>query len=320
VEECRPKVSIIIVTYNNETIIGSCLDSICEATASCKYEVVIVDNASSDNTVQVVRDHPIVSRLIVNTCNEGYAKANNKGMQAAEGDYYLLLNSDAWISKGMLEAMVELLESDIAIAAVGPQILNADGSLQSQGWLFPSIGRSVAALVGMKYWHRVQRGQEGGRREYWSPHAIRQVGWVSGCCIMLRKGAFIALGGLCEEFKFYGEDYEWCYRAKKRGRKIVYCGTVTARHLNGGSSKDQPKKALFLEADLLAWKLTRGRFQGVIILGLDLIGLQVKRLAYLIWGRRRGDRGTLHERVSWQSTRLRQLLQGRVGSYRKDGK
>lgn len=131
--------SIIIVSFNTRELLDRCLCSIYLSHSKIPYEIFVVDNSSSDGSNEMVKAKYPQVKLILNSENVGFARANNEVMKIAKGKYYLLLNSDTIVEEGTIDTLVNFIERYPKAAAVGPKILNYDGSLQSKGYYFPSI-------------------------------------------------------------------------------------------------------------------------------------------------------------------------------------
>lgn len=131
--------SIIIVSFNTKKILKDCINAVIETTMNKDYEIIVVDNASADGSVEMIEMDFTDITIIKNTENLGFAKANNQAMRIARGDFFLLLNSDAIVKEGAIEALVDFMGKQEGTAAVGPKVLNVDGTIQSKGSYFPSL-------------------------------------------------------------------------------------------------------------------------------------------------------------------------------------
>jgi GT2 family glycosyltransferase len=233
------QLTIIIVSYNTREITRACLSSLRRAGLQLSYEVVAVDNASSDGSPEMIQQEFPEVTLVRNTQNLMFAKANNQGMRIARGKYILLLNSDTLVEPGNLERLYDFIERrQPEVGCVGPRVLNAAGTTQFEGEAFDSywyvlcsclfidklplpmpIKKSLLPLG-------FPRGLVG---------RVREVGWVSGCCMMFPRGLFGVVGGFDEDFVFYCEDAEFCYRLHKHGFHTWVVPAATITHLGGAS-------------------------------------------------------------------------------------
>jgi GT2 family glycosyltransferase len=228
--------SICIVNWNTKKHLANCLDAIERAGTTVAHEIIVVDNASSDGSPEMVRqEHPQV-RLIVSASNLGLTAGNNRAIAEAAGRYLLLLNSDTIVQPGAFDSLVTFLDEHPDAAAAGPKVLNADGSIQFSARHFPNL------LVGL--FRNTPLGRLFPRnrftREYlmtdWDHSEPREVDWISGAAMCLRRKAVDDVGALDERFYMYCEDMEWCYRARLAGWRIYYAPTAVITHLGGRSS------------------------------------------------------------------------------------
>lgn len=224
------KVSIIIVTWNNEDIIRRCVESIrhiCET-----IEVIVVDNNSSDRTLEIVKASCPDAILIENTRNEGYAKANNEALAISKGEYLLLLNSDAILLEGSIDKLLEFMAYKSSAGVVGPQLVYPDGSLQRSYGNFPSIFRQLINLIITN--SNFEKFKIMRNKHY--PNKSCNVDYIEGACMLIRRGVIDDIGNFDESFYFYGEDADLCYRAKRCGWEITFVPESKVIHLRGASS------------------------------------------------------------------------------------
>lgn len=206
------KVSIIIVSYNTRELLGDCITSAVSAgEPTTETEIIVIDNASSDVSAQMVREKFPRVKLIVNKENLGFARAVNQGLRESRGKYKLLLNSDTTLLENAIKTMIEFLEHNPSAGAIRPKILSPDGKLQRQG---------------SGFWRFLK-----------SPDTPHRLKWVSGCCMMVRDEVIKEIGLFDENFFFYNEDVDYSCRMKERGWKLYYLPGATAIHLWGASSK-----------------------------------------------------------------------------------
>lgn len=271
--------SIVIVTWNCATFIGDCLDSIEGNGLREAFEVIVVDNHSSDATCEVIRQaHPTVT-LISLPDNLGFGHANNVGIARARGEHVLVLNPDTILTPGTLERCLTHLNEHPDVAAVGGELLNEDGSLQAAYFPFPSpLYILVFALgFGTPYF-------EWWKRRVYKPLSVaRDVDWISGTFMVVRRTAIDQVGGFDERFFFYVEETEWCYRMKKAGWRIHFLSDVQVFHLRGKSSEAYSTKRIHRTTVELALNGIRGN-----IMFFDLHQSPPMRLAvrgvYLCYG------------------------------------
>lgn len=230
-------VSIIIVNWNTCEILRNCLASIYASTRDLECEVIVIDNASSDSSVDMVKsEYPQVG-IIANSENRGFAAANNQGMAIAKGRYVLLLNSDTVVLDNAVARTVSFADNKPDVAVVGCRVLNQDGTLQSTCFMFPSI---LNMLLSATYLYKLYpRSRFFGRERmtWWDRNDTREVDVVTGCYMLVRKKAIDQVGVMDERFFMYGEETDWCYRFKQAGWKVIFSPTGEIIHLGGQSSR-----------------------------------------------------------------------------------
>ena len=231
--------SIIIVSWNVKGLLRRCLDSIFQhPTSNLQFEVIVVDNASSDGSAEMVRAEFPQVRLIANEENLGFTRANNQGIAASRGRYVLLLNPDTEVLGDALGAMVDYMDVHPDVGALGPMLLNPDGSVQSSRRRFPTL--ATALLESTVFQWELSRDNRILRRYYILDRPddeVQEVDWVTGACILMRREAIEEVGPLDEGFFMYSEELDWCRRAKEQGWKVVYLPTARVIHYGGKSSE-----------------------------------------------------------------------------------
>lgn len=229
--------SIIIVNWNTCEITRKCLESVRERVACADCEVIVVDNASSDASVEMIRtEFPEVS-LIVNGENLGFGRANNQGMRVARGRYFLLLNSDTVVIDGSIQRLVSLMESSPQIGIAGCKLLFEDLTLQGSCARFPSI--KLALLEDLMLYKFLSRRRQGEvlLNGYWAHDRTRDVDAVWGAAMLVRRKVFNDTTGFDERIFMYGEDLEWCMRVRDLGWRITFAHDCRIVHLNHKSAE-----------------------------------------------------------------------------------
>ncbi len=230
--------SIIIVNWNVKDLLRDCLASLLKAvTASLNYEIIVVDSASHDGSVNMVRAEFPQARLIASHENLGYAKGNNVGAVAAQGRYLLLLNPDTVVKPGALLELVTYLEARPSVGAVGPQLLWPDGSLQSSRRHFPSLGSLFWESTLLGQWFPHHPYAEYYRMATTPPDVPQRVDWLVGAAILIRREAWQQVGFLDQTFFMYFEETDWCHRCTRAGWEIHYLPTAQITHYEGKSSQ-----------------------------------------------------------------------------------
>ncbi len=230
-----PALSIVIVNWNTSDLLQACLRA-CLASQgpSDLAEIIVVDNGSSDDSVARVRNTGPGFRVIENTQNVGFARANNQGLAQSHGRYVLLLNPDTVVPPGGLAALVAFMDSHLDAGACGPRLLQTDDTPQPF-----AFGRDpTPAYLFRRAVERLLRGQP---LHNWDTAEVQRVDWVAGTCLCVRRTALEEVGLLDEAMFMYFEDNDWCLRLRRKGWNIYYNPQVAILHLGGQSRKQNPK-------------------------------------------------------------------------------
>ncbi|MHC4693556.1 MAG: glycosyltransferase family 2 protein, partial [Planctomycetota bacterium] len=255
------KVSIIIVNWNTENILYDCLQSVYANRGSLKFEVIVVDNASSDGSVEMVKNNFPDVILIENESNRGFAAANNQGMSIAVGEYILLLNSDTVILDNAIVKTIKFADSTPEAAVVACKVLNLDRTLQSTCFMFPSILNLILSITCLDRLFPNNRFFGRERLTWCAWEHVLEVDVVAGCFMLVKQEAIKEVGVMDEQYFMYAEETDWCYRMKQTGWKILFTPTAEVVHLGEASSRQmKPEMASQLQASiLLFFKKHRGR-------------------------------------------------------------
>jgi len=233
-----PVLSVIIVSYNTREITLECLKRI------KADEIIVVDNASGDGTVEAIAGKFPKVKIIKNRTNAGFAAANNQGMKMAKGDKILLLNSDCFVNPDTIAKMPD-------VDVVGCKLLNKDGSVQQSWGYFPSLRRITQMMLFLDNLPVVRKYIDSIHVRDLSRYAHEQeVDWVTGAFVMLKREVFEKVGGIDEKYFMYGEEMEWMYRIKQAGFAVWYSPTGSATHLLGASS---PNRAPAVVGEMKGW-------------------------------------------------------------------
>jgi N-acetylglucosaminyl-diphospho-decaprenol L-rhamnosyltransferase len=229
--------SIVIVNWNTRDLLRDCLASVLASEGPLSFEVIVVDNASTDGSADMVRREFPQVRLIASEVNGGYAYANNLGLKAQNARYYLLLNPDTLLPPTALAQMVAYMESRSDAGVAGPRLVLADGSLDlacRRG--FPTPAVSFYRFSGLS--RLFPKSPRFGRYNmtYLDPDKEAEVDSVVGAFMMVRGEAIEQVGLLDEEFFMYGEDLDWAYRMKQARWKVYYNPEVTVLHYKRAAS------------------------------------------------------------------------------------
>ena len=227
------KISIIILNWNTRDLLAQCLDSIEQHKGEFQLEILVVDNASNDGSQAMLKEKYPQIRLIINSQNVGFAKGNNQAMQVAQGDYFLLWNSDTFAIPGAMQSLLYLAEKEPKAGIVGAQLRNADNSFQASYSPFPNQWREFLILTGLGRTFLDHAYPSLGPEEEKGPQIVD---YVEGACLLVRRQAFQEVGGFDEGYFMYAEEVDWCYRMAKHGWQVWYQPEAKVIHLGGASS------------------------------------------------------------------------------------
>ena len=229
-----PRVTIVVVTYNSARDIDRALRSLTDPPPTTTHEIVIVDNASTDDTVTRIRSAWPRVRVIASHSNLGFAAANNLGIRESVSELVLLLNPDTSVPPGAIDRLVAHLDGRREVAIVGPRIVDGEGRAEL------SFGSMIAPLTELRQKVLVV-GNERGVPPIVAmvdrmTRRTREVDWVSGACLLIRRADLEAAGLLDERFFLYTEDVDLCASVRRRGRTVLFVADVEIQHLRGRSA------------------------------------------------------------------------------------
>lgn len=232
------RLSVIIVNYNVRAFLESALVSVQKAMQGIDGEVIVVDNASDDGTVEMVRQKFPGVELVVNETNTGFAAGNNAAIPRCRGDYVLLLNPDTLVQENTFRAMITFLDEHAEVGLAGCKILNPDGTLQlACRRSFPTPWIALTKISGLSALFPASRVFGKYNLAYLDPDRSYEVDAVSGSFMFFRRNIVDQIGLLDEQFFMYGEDLDWCFRIKKAGWKIFYVHETQIIHYKGQSAR-----------------------------------------------------------------------------------
>jgi hypothetical protein len=230
--------SIIIVNYNVKEFLQNLIHSIEKASTNLTKEIIIIDNASDDGSVEFIKEKFPQIKLIANQTNLGFGKANNIGLKQAAGKYILLINPDTLVAEDTFEKMIKFFESNKNVGLAGCKILNPDGSLQlACRRSFPGPWTSFTKVTGLSTLFPKSKIFARYNLTYLDENKSYEVDAISGSFMMMRKEVYEKVGGFDEQFFMYGEDLDLCYRIQKAGYKVFYVHSTQIIHYKGESTK-----------------------------------------------------------------------------------
>jgi hypothetical protein len=242
-----PDLSVIVVNYETGPLLGRCLAALRGATGDLALEVIVVDNASRDGSLEALGAFPEV-QLVRLPANAGFARAVNAGLALAKGRALALLNPDAEVAPAALRTLVDALAARPRAGVVGPRLLNPDGSLQTSTYRFPTLFQAAGTILGLRRlvpvaWLRARLGRRLGRRfGQLDPHdRPARVDYVTGACLVTRREVVERVGGLDPRFFLYFEEKDFCRRVWQAGWQVWFEPAAEVVHAIGGSSRGDPR-------------------------------------------------------------------------------
>lgn len=235
-------ISIIIINWNTRQMLLDCIASIYETVRKTSFELFVVDNGSTDGSVDAVERYFPSVKIIANKANEGFARANNHGLRIMHGRYAVLLNSDTLAREGSIERLISFMNLHSNVGICGPQLLNADGSRQTSYGCFPTVvGEFTSKNLIRILVPRVYRGL------FMPAHAGQNgpvaVDFIIGACMVVRREAVARVGLLDEDYFFFYEEIDWCKRMKDAGWLVYNVPDAEIVHFGGASTKEVSLRA-----------------------------------------------------------------------------
>jgi len=266
-----PKISISIVHHQGLEMLRNCLQSICAQTRDLDFEIIVVDNVSTDGAVQMVTTEFPNVRLIRNSERHGFGHNQNIGIKNSVGEYIFIYNDDTLMHDNALATLCNFLDNHPKVGLVGPRLLNSDGSLQMSCYRFPSPLRCInenllltAAFPDSTIF---------GDYRNWKHDTAREVDFVIGAAMLVRKEVIDTVGMFDELFFMYAEETDWQMRIKKAGWQIMLCPDAQITHL-GGQSSEGVKDQQFCEFQNSSAKLIKKHY--------GELGAAVQRIAMVV--------------------------------------
>jgi len=241
-----PRISIVIVNFNTSRLLRSCLESIYAGANGVPFEIWVVDNDSCDGSVAAVRSLFPSVRVIANRSNVGFSRANNLAISRSRSEYVLLLNPDTRVISDAVERVMRYMEGRPEVGIAGCKVLNTDGTLQMAcRRSIPTPRTAFFRLIGLSRLFPNSRTLAKYNLSYLNADQTCEVGAVSGAFLMIRRQTVRNIGLLDERFFMYGEELDWCLRARQAGWKVMYYPAATIIHHKGGSTIHNTRKAAF---------------------------------------------------------------------------
>ena len=242
----KTTLSIIIVNYNAAELLKNCIESIYNETHEITFDIWVVDNNSSDDSVAMVKENFPEVNLLQNADNVGFARANNMAIEEAKTDYVLLLNPDTIICNQAIDKVIGYMDQKTEVGITGCKVLNEDGSIQlACRRSIPTPKVAFFRLTGMSRLFPNSKLMAKYNLTYLDASEPHEVDAVSGAFLMIRGKVIDKIGGLDSDFFMYGEELDWCLRTKKAGWAVMYYPYAQIIHYKGECSKSNSRKATF---------------------------------------------------------------------------
>lgn len=241
------QLGVCIVTRFSKDLIPECLNSLLDQSPGLDLDVVVVDNASQDDTVEEIRLNFPTVKLILNKENLGFSRAVNQGLKSLDAHYYLLLNPDAILLPDAIEILIQFMEAHPAVGICGPKILNRDGSIQYQSRRGEARPWEVFSyFMGLAKLFPQDRRFTGYLLNHIDNNQVNEVKAVSGSCMMIRREVVDQIGYLDERYFAYQEDTDYCFQARGAGWRVCYVPMAEVRHDGGrGGSGVNPYQGVY---------------------------------------------------------------------------
>jgi len=261
--QSRPaRVSVVIVVWNAKKYVQECLESLREHCTRVCSEVIVVDNASTDGSAELVEQMFPEFRLIRNAENLGFAKANNIGIAQSSGDYVCLVNSDVKFLNDCISPLIEYLSENATVAMVGPKMLAPDGKVWRSTMRFPTLWNHFCRALGVDVAFKNSRLFGGLLMSDFDHQTTTPVEVLNGWFVVVRRKAMERVGLLDPQFFMYGEDVDWCYRFRQAGDGVVFFAEAAAIHYGGASSSHAPLR-FYLELYRATWQYWKKHHGGL---------------------------------------------------------
>jgi N-acetylglucosaminyl-diphospho-decaprenol L-rhamnosyltransferase len=286
-------VSILIVSFNTAHLLTRFFDSVNTLIAACPahtFEVIVVENASHDNSARLIRERCPEAVLIENAVNVGFGRANNQALAQSSGEFILLLNTDAFVVSGSFSDMLEWFNAEKKCAVAGVKLVNQDGSLQPSCRYFPTPLKLLANRTGL---NRIAPAKTALDDLTWSHDSVRYCDWVPGCFYLVRRSALPSNQLFDPKFFLYYEEVDQCFELKKNGWLIAFYPLITVHHIGGESAKaegsiNNPSKQLSnlqIESEIIFFRKQFGIFALLLFYVFSTLVSLLLSIKHLLSGR-----------------------------------
>jgi GT2 family glycosyltransferase len=305
-------VSVVVVNFNTAHLLHRMFAALDAARGPLSLQVIVVDNASRDNSLQILKSLYPVAEILQNKTNVGFGRANNQGVELARGRYVLLLNTDAFVAPDTLTKTVAYMEANPACGVLGAKLVGEDGALQPSCRYFPTPWNTFLMTTGFS---RLFRGTRLVDDLSWDHESVRDCDWVPGCYYLVRREVIDSVGLFDPRFFLYFEEVDHCRAVRNAGWKVTYFPHTQVVHLGGESAQSlAPIKnigrqisALQIESQLLYFRKHHGIVGAISAVVLTMLADAIKALSGLVRHRDRA-RATTAMSHTWKT------LQSLVGT------
>jgi GT2 family glycosyltransferase len=304
-------VSVILVNYNTAHLLERCIGDLRQASEGLRVQTLIVDNASKDDSLAVIRACLPDCELIVNTVNVGFGRANNQALPRCAGRYVLLLNTDAFVSPDTLRRTVAEMDADPACGVLGVQLTGSDGAVQPSCRYFPTPWNTFLVHTGLARWFPRARLVDD---PHWDPAQPAACDWVPGCYYLVRREVVDRVGLFDPRYFLYMEEVDHCRAVRADGWTVRYLPDTRVIHLGGESAKSdgtlsqsgRQLSRLLVESELLYYRKHGGAAGAAGALAMATLGCAVLAAKAALRARGRSLRQAgadlrLHWRLAFQT-------------------
>jgi len=273
--------TVIVVSWNTRDLLSQCLTSVLSSLQEHSFQVIVVDNASKDGSVEMVNESFPDVILVKNRKNVGFARANNQAFKLAENSMYvLLLNSDTILVRETIQAMLDFIERNDRAGIVAPALRYPEGGSQLGGGFGPSLRTAFNyfSFLSVLFPH-TYRGMFVNQKKLNLSGKPIKIDWVAGTCMLIKKAVINATKGFGEAYFMYAEDIEWCSRVRKHGWDIYYLPYLEIVHYHGASIKEVSDH--WLKSVIAYMKVRRGIGQTVLFRLIAACGFSLRSMLYI---------------------------------------
>jgi GT2 family glycosyltransferase len=303
-------ISVVIVGWNAKHYLELCLNSLAQDPPRRSLEVLVVDNASADGSVEMIEEKFAWVKLIRSDVNLGFAKGNNVAIRQCQGRYIALVNPDVIVFPGCLDALADFLDENPKVGNVGPRVFNPDMSQQSTCRRFPTLWNNFCSAAALATTFTKSRIFAGEHMWYFAHDRTLAVDVLVGCFSMIRRETFNQVGLLDEDLFMYGDDVDWCRRCWNAGWQVVFYPGARAIHDRGKITASYPVRfAVAQQRSVLHYWTKHHSFLGVLGMRSIMLFHHLLRYSFAVVS---GSRGSAQSDVRKQVSGacLRDLFSG----------